>query len=393
MRHVDLFSGIGGFALAARWAGYQTEVFCERDEFCRKVLAKHWPRVPVVGDIHDFDGRAYAGADLLTGGIPCQPYSCAGKQLGDDDDRALWPQMLRVITEARPRWVVIENVAGFIGMALDGVLSDLEAEGYDCGTVVLPACAVNAPHRRDRVWVVANAHECRRDAQSLPCAVSAEWNNDADVKQSGEVAKAMANTIHSGRIGRTLEPGREPETRIAAGGNGEAMADSANGGVRCWAAQRKAGQSSCGGEVVADARDPRPSRPGRDSQRQGTIFQPGDGGAEEASVVAHASLPRLEEREKQPARTECQTAKRGGNAGGKRWEPIAGLGGDFARLPTGMDGPSFWDGDWERGIPRVATGIPNRAARLKALGNAIVPQVAYRILKAIDAATLEPCHG
>lgn len=258
MRHVDLFSGIGGFALAAHWAGYQTEVFCERDDFCRKVLAKRWPGVPVVGDIHDFDGRPYAGADLLTGGIPCQPYSCAGKQLGDGDDRALWPQMRRVITEARPHWVVVENVAGFIGMALDSVLADLEAEGYECGTVVLPACAVNAPHRRDRVWVVADA-----------------------------------------------------------------------------------------------------------------------------------SLPRLEEREKQPARPECQTAKRGGNAGGKRREPFTRLGGVADGLPGRLDGHF----DAEPAIPRVATGIPNRAARLKAMGNAIVPQVAYQILKAIDAATLESCHG
>lgn len=163
LQHIDLFSGIGGFALAAHWAGYTTTVFCEKDEFCRKVLRKHWPNVPIVGDIFDFDGRDYVGADLLTGGIPCQPYSCAGKQLGDADDRALWPQMFRIITEARPRFIVVENVAGFINMALDSVLSDLEAQGYETGTVVLPACAVDAPHRRDRVWIVASRTKLQCD--------------------------------------------------------------------------------------------------------------------------------------------------------------------------------------------------------------------------------------
>ena len=168
--HIDLFSGIGGFALAANAANFRTRVFCEQDDYCTKVLRRHWPNVPIIPDIKEFDGGRWKGADLLTGGFPCQPFSVAGEQRGEEDDRALWKEMFRVIKEARPRFVLAENVAGLINMALDDVLSQLEGEGYSTGAVVLPACAVNAPHRRDRVWIMAHANsergrggECERE--------------------------------------------------------------------------------------------------------------------------------------------------------------------------------------------------------------------------------------
>jgi DNA (cytosine-5)-methyltransferase 1 len=207
MTHLDLFSGIGGFALAARWAGIETVQFVEIDPFCRKVLNKNFPGVPIHDDIKSFtyttgrqsgeqtepegrqdigrgnrqvitntygDGLQEPGAELkadrdrqfiqgeqsqpflLTGGFPCQPYSCAGKRRGKEDDRALWPEMLRVISEAKPRWVIGENVAGFINMGLDDCISDLEREGYEVQAFVIPACSKGAPHRRDRVWIVAH---------------------------------------------------------------------------------------------------------------------------------------------------------------------------------------------------------------------------------------------
>jgi DNA (cytosine-5)-methyltransferase 1 len=292
-------------------------VFCERDEFCRQVLAKHWPDVPVVADIFEFDGGAYRGADLLTAGIPCQPYSCAGKQLGDADDRALWPEARRVIAEVRPRWVVVENVAGFIGMALDGVLADLEAEGYECGTVVLPACAVNAPHRRDRVWIVAHSDECGRNPQSLLGSLRSGGKDYADAFQSGQVASNVAHP--KGKRMRT--------------------------------------ESTLAGKRVCPI-----------------------GGGE---TLAHTGSARLEERQEQPAWHECPTAERGGYAGGERRQPESELGRMAARLPAWLDGHF----DAEPDIPRVATGIPDRTSRLKALGNAIVPQVAYQIFRAIGAAT------
>ena len=158
-RLLDLFSGIGGFSLAASgvWgASLEIVSFCEKDSFCRQVLGKHWPDVPIVEDIKSMEGN-YGTIDLITGGFPCQPYSVAGRKLGRADDRALWPEMLRVIGAVRPRWVIGENVAGIVKMELEAVCASLEVEGYAVWPVIIPACSVGAPHRRDRVWILAHA--------------------------------------------------------------------------------------------------------------------------------------------------------------------------------------------------------------------------------------------
>jgi len=155
--HLDLFSGIGGFALAAQWAGFRTIGFCEIDKYCQKVLAKNFGNeIPIWNDIRDvgFTDWGIPNCDLITGGFPCQPFSVAGKRRGAADDRAIWPEMFRVISEARPAWVLGENVPGIIPMELDNVLSDLEGIGYATRAFVIPACAVDARHRRDRLWVV-----------------------------------------------------------------------------------------------------------------------------------------------------------------------------------------------------------------------------------------------
>jgi len=204
MKHISLFSGIGGDTLAAQWAGFETVLFVENDKFCQKVLKKHWPDVPLIGDIKDVTKEkvmAYTdiresrpriesqsvretqlqsstnggvrrdkGATstvspitLITGGFPCQPVSVAGKQRGKEDDRWLWPEMLRVIKEVRPVWVVAENVAGLIRMGIDDCISDLENIGYTVEPYLIPACAVNAPHRRDRIFIVAHAIRGREE--------------------------------------------------------------------------------------------------------------------------------------------------------------------------------------------------------------------------------------
>ena len=135
LKVLDLFSGIGGFSLGLERAGMETVAFCEIEEYPRKVLAKHWPGVPIHKDIRKLDGTQYRGTvDVICGGFPCQPFSHAGKRGGKDDDRDLWPEMLRVIREVQPTWVIGENVAGFINMELDRTLSDLEDEGYACQT-------------------------------------------------------------------------------------------------------------------------------------------------------------------------------------------------------------------------------------------------------------------
>jgi len=162
MKHIGLFEGIGGFSLAARWAGWETIAWCEWNEFGQRVLRHHFPEAIGHGDITKTDFTPYADTiDILTGGFPCQPYSLAGKRKGKDDERHLWPEMLRAIREIRPRWVVGENVFGLVnwsgGLVFHEVQTDLEAAGYEVWPYVLPAAAVNAPHRRDRIWFVAYA--------------------------------------------------------------------------------------------------------------------------------------------------------------------------------------------------------------------------------------------
>ena len=152
---VDLFSGIGGFSLAGDRAGFRTVCFAEVDPYASAVLGKHWPGVPNLGDITKADFSPYAGATVLTGGFPCQPFSVAGKRRGKTDDRFLWPAMLSVIAAVKPAWVLGENVAGIVRMELDRVLADLEGQGYFAVPLVIPACAVEADHRRFRVWAVA----------------------------------------------------------------------------------------------------------------------------------------------------------------------------------------------------------------------------------------------
>jgi len=155
MKVLDLFSGIGGFSLGLERAGMETVAFCEIDEFCQKVLKKHWPDVPIFNDVRELD---YDGSvDLICGGYPCQPFSVAGNRKGEEDDRHLWPAMFSLIKKHRPTWVIGENVVGHVSMGLDSVLDDLESEGYACQTFIIPAVAVDAKHRRDRVWVVGNA--------------------------------------------------------------------------------------------------------------------------------------------------------------------------------------------------------------------------------------------
>ena len=167
MTHGSLFSGIGGFDLAARWAGWDNLFNCEIDLFCRTVLKYHFPDAEQYGDIKTTDFAVWRDRiDVLSGGFPCQPFSQAGKRKGTEDDRYLWPEMLGVIRSVRPRWVVGENVLGIVnwskGLVFEQVCSDLEAEGYEVQAFILPACSVDAPHQRYRTWFVAKNTECIR---------------------------------------------------------------------------------------------------------------------------------------------------------------------------------------------------------------------------------------
>jgi DNA (cytosine-5)-methyltransferase 1 len=196
VRVLDLFSGIGGFSIGLESAGMETVAFCEQNPFCQKILAQHWPTLPIHSDITELNGYDYRGTvELVCGGFPCQPFSVAGKQLGAEDDRALWPEMLRVIREVAPTWVIGENVSGIIPMELDNVLSDLEGEGYTCWTFVLPACAVGAHHRRDRVWVVAHTSgNVRGDTKST---FGRSDNKSERTQNTSQVTRSSENVSHA----------------------------------------------------------------------------------------------------------------------------------------------------------------------------------------------------
>ena len=194
--HLDLFSGIGGFALAAKWNGFRTVGFCDNEPYAQAVLKKHWPDVPIHDDIRKVRGELYAGVTLLTGGFPCQPFSLAGKQRGKADDRYLWPEMLRVIRKARPTWIVGENVAGIVNMALDQVHVDLEAEGYEVESIIIPACGVDAPHRRDRVWIVAHSTGGKRGGlQDKSRTQGAQGGDQLPRDKSGLSGKLCAEDV------------------------------------------------------------------------------------------------------------------------------------------------------------------------------------------------------
>jgi len=165
MKHGSLFSGIGGFDLAAEWMGWENIFHCEWNEFGKRVLNYYWPNAISYDDITKTDFTIHRGAiDILTGGFPCQPYSVAGKRKGKEDERHLWPEMLRTIREIQPRYVVGENVAGIIswdgGLVFHEVQVDLENEGYEVWAFILPAAGVNAPHKRERVWFIAKNTKC-----------------------------------------------------------------------------------------------------------------------------------------------------------------------------------------------------------------------------------------
>jgi DNA (cytosine-5)-methyltransferase 1 len=292
MKVLDLFSGIGGFSLGLERAGMQTVAFCEIEDYPRRVLKKHWPDVPIFEDIKKLKGEDCGPVELICGGYPCQPFSTAGKRGGEADDRALWPEYLRLIRELRPRWVIGENVAGHISMGLDKVLSDLEAEGYTWEAFVIPACAVDARHRRDRVWIVANSGRATSTTRNNKREKYQQKNGDKIRPFNRPVCATMANTSISndGRSNTGAIEGQKPE--------------SGNGGIKSHVSDSKIkGLEGCGASF----------RTGPEYSRFG---------------------------------------------GSRRW-------------PT------------EPAVGRVANGIPSRVDRLKALGNAVVPQIPEIIGRAI----------
>lgn len=271
---LDLFSGIGGITLAAEWAGIETVAFCEIDPYCQKVLRKHWPDVPIFDDVRKLTKQTLIGAgvidddrtiDLISAGYPCQPFSVAGKRGGAEDDRHLWPEVFRLIKELRPTWVLGENVAGHVTLGLDDVLADLESIGYTAQAFVVPACAVGAPHRRDRVFIVAYSNSKRHDGSGRETSTF----QNSDGEKDGLSMPDGENVAHSAseRCGETREHcGRYPERPTVCG---ETLAHTCGAGCEeCDTAGKpnRPGYSTRGA-IARRTSGPTQSRVGRDFAR------------------------------------------------------------------------------------------------------------------------------
>ena len=323
---IDLFSGIGGFALGLESTGYfKTVQFVENEKWCQKILNKNFPEVPIHDDVKTFKGY---GADVVVGGFPCQPFSVAGKQKAIQDDRHLWPDMFRVIKETKPTWVIGENVRNIIsiseGMVLEQVYLDLESEGYEVQSFIIPASAVNAPHQRYRTWIVAYS-ECNEHRQEIR----------RSYKETSKVQKEHRQN------------------------DNQSWQSSGTSSIR-FSDQR-----------YDDVENTRRSSRRRKSTRNKKSIGPGS--PQQTQWTSDSNKVRgSSERTKTMAHTDSQR--------GCLWETDRQNAEDVGQSPrckiTGN-----WD--FEPNVGRVVDGLPNRVDRLRGLGNAIVPQIAYQIGKAI----------
>jgi len=345
MKHLDLFSGIGGFALAARWAGFETVQFVELDSFAQKVLKKNFPGVPIHDNIKTFQATEFRGLRLVTGGYPCQPFSQAGKRRGQEDDRHLRPEMFRIIREARPSWVLCENVAGHISMGLDEVLFDLEGEGYDCQSFVIPAVAKDAKHRRDRVWIIANSIGSGRSGGE-GCMETDRCNLREEVQTRIGTPEDVANPVGIGSRGGTMEDQRS---------DGDFK-------LRPFIIER-------GPERIASRENVANPNSIRFNSREPEI---------KLRETNHISTDNTGRREN-VANSNSFGFTGGKDSGHNRY--MVNDGSEILCNEGETERSGFWSP--EPSVGRVADGVPGRVDRLKGLGNAIVPQIAYEIMKGI----------
>lgn len=194
MNHGSLFSGIGGFDLAAEWAGWNNVFQVENDKFCNKILEKNFSNVKRYLDINEFDGKKYKGSiDIISGGFPCQPFSVAGKQKGAKDDRNLWPQMFRIIQEIGPTWVVAENVANITNFVeFEQACTDLENESYEVQTINIPAVGVGAWHKRERIWIIA--YTSKSNGRSLQGQTTINRKKQTKINEHSHINPLISNS-------------------------------------------------------------------------------------------------------------------------------------------------------------------------------------------------------
>ena len=400
LKVLDLFSGIGGFSLGLeRTGGFETIGFCEIEKYPQRVLRKHWPDVPIYNDVRELDGSI--DADVITGGYPCQPFSTAGKRRGEEDDRHLWPEMLRLIKAIRPRWVIAENVAGHISMGLDTVLSDLEAEAYTWWTFVIPACAVDAKHRRDRLWIIANLRSETGAADTD--ADRSRFHREGKL-ELGETELRDEQKCEPRSMGEDVEKperkrvGNKPGTP---GGQGRQPLDTGTESLRQGYGQSVPSGKCADSEVLGDSESERLGEARRPRARPkaraaGTSTTPSDVANTEQHGSRREKLSEEANREEadrptsgssgcSDSNTETPTHADSDNGLGRRGDVQMGR----LRIQGETEAnASAKRCEWaaEPDVGRVVDGVPNRVDRLKGLGNAVVPQIpemiGYAILEA-----------
>jgi DNA (cytosine-5)-methyltransferase 1 len=431
MRHGSLFSGIGGFDLAAEWMGWENVFHCEWNEFGQKILHHYWPNAIQYNDITKTDFTIHRGCiDILTGGFPCQPYSTAGKRKGKEDERHLWPEMLRAIREIQPRWVVGENVLGLVnwngGMVFDEVQADLEAAGYEVWPYVLPAVSVGAPHRRDRIWFVAFNTKSKRNTEvgricerqnnesigicskitPHPNRNGLNQRNGNDEEQPGERGfNALGNADTGNEYGDAADTNRiRLEQRENTGEMGRGQAEMGGQGREFTNAFETDGKVA---DVTHSHRDGFNQRNGNDEEQPGERGFNALGNADtgnEYGDAADSGLLGQTKRQQQSMGSKqlCEERDaadsmlpRGGkdNRRGKsKFFDENGKIGNWETFPTQSPVCSGDDG-----IPTKLDGITFskwRNESIKGYGNAIVPQVVYQIFKAIEEyESLKNTHG
>jgi DNA (cytosine-5)-methyltransferase 1 len=396
LTHGSLFSGIGGFDLAAEWMGWENKFHCEWNDFGQKVLHHYWPNAESFTDITKTDFTKYANKiDILTGGFPCQPYSSAGKRKGKEDERHLWPQMLRAIREVSPRFVVGENVRGLTnwngGMVFEEVCAELESYGYQVAPVIIPACAVNAPHRRERVWFVAYAPSIRNDST-----------------QSGGLRSEDATTDRK----RTYPfyDGITPKSDkgVITNSDGSDKRDYSRANDRETEKVWRENEGNVSREFRGDGNVTDTTSIGfceysANQQLQSETYRTSNGMGEEITTDADGWRTQSQQNIRQTLSGEKRT-----NSDGSEWnvtnaDSIGSAqrnGKNQRELPKAyrskqFSSPANWESfptkspicSGDDGISIELDGItfPKwRAESIKAYGNAIVPQVAYQIFKAIE---------
>lgn len=420
MKMLDLFSGIGGFSLAASWTGQiETVAFCEIEPYCQKVLHKHWPDVPIYPDIKKLRGESIGPVDIVCGGFPCQPFSCAGKRRGKEDDRYLWPEMFRVIQETKPAWVVGENVAGFVNMGLEDSISDLESERYEVQSIIIPAAGVGAPHRRDRIWIVAwdtksaripEIRVIRKGKDPFPIGICKDVenprcrNSTRDIFSGGHAKqdrKRDANKVERSS-GTSLDvfystSQRLPDRTSFTLGQSRSIEEPKRSDW--WSTEPDVGRVANGiparlyGGGINEENFNEESR-AESHSHNGEMRRVRGVGSENESpsyrlYKAYGGSDPLHEMpcsgtlQSTDYCNMCSMRKRiHSQRPSKKSEDMwPGMPCEVWEDLREQALASYWDR--EPDIPRVATGIKNRVDRLRGLGNAIVPQVAYQIFKAI----------